>query len=133
MKKAAIALALLAGLVLTGCYSGSGEVRYVNRANSSETLTLNRARNVKTKVIYTFHGVSNGSYTLKTEKGTTRGTFSSDGDGIKFRPQDGEAQSVKINKDGSFDFAQGTWQVAPLVMEKSLKAVASTSNAGKAQ
>ena len=133
MKKAAIAFVLLVGLVLTGCNSGSGEVRYVNRANPSESLTLNRARNVKTKLIFTFHGVSNGSYTLKTEKGTSSGTFSSDGGAIKFRPQEGESQSVKINKDGSFDFAQGTWQAAPVVMEKSLKAVASTSTEGKAQ
>src|SRR4051812_32680504 len=89
-------LILLAGLILTGCNTGSGELRYVSKTNPSESLTLNRSRNVKTKLIYTFHGVATGSYTLKTDKGTLSGTYSSDSNGIKFRPQDGKAETSKI-------------------------------------
>ncbi len=124
-------LILVAGLFLAGCGS-PGEVRYINRANSTEVLTLNRARTVKTKLISTFHGVSNGTYTLKTEKGTFTGTYSSDSKGIKFRLEEGKSVTSKIKDDGSFDFADGTWQQAPVVMEKSLKALAS-STGGAAQ
>jgi len=119
-------LILVSGLILAGCHAGSGEVRYVNKTNSTEVLTFNRAKNVKTKLIYTFHGVSNGTYTLKTATGTSSGEFSGDGERIKFRPATGEGQTVKINADGSFDFANVTWKPTPQVIEKSLKAIASS-------
>jgi hypothetical protein len=124
MRKAALALIVLAGLILTGC-GGPGEVRYVNRTNPSETLTLNRSRTVKTKLISAVHGISTGAYTLKTAQGTSSGTFSTDNNGIKFRPQEGTPETVKFKDDGSFDYAQGTWEVA--VMKKELKSIASSS------
>jgi len=124
-------LVLLAGFLLAGC-GGPGEVRYVNRSNSAETLTLNRDRNVKTKLISTFHGVSMGSYRLKTENGTISGKFTSDHDGIRFKSEDGKTETVKPRDDGSFDFAKGTWAPAHPVKEKSLKAIATSSAAGSA-
>jgi hypothetical protein len=127
------ALIVLAGLTVTGCFAGPGETQYVNRTNSTEVLTLNRSRTVKTKLISTFHGTSTGTYTLKTEKGTLSGSFSSDRDGIKFRPQEGEPETVKIKSDGSFEYVHTTWQPVPVRMEKSLKAVASSSKPGAAQ
>ena len=129
MRRAIATLMVLAGLILAGCNGGSGEVRYVNKSNPSESLTFNRAKNVKTKLIYTFHGVSNGTYTLKTAKGTSSGSFSGDGERIKFRPETGQAETVKLNSDGSFDFDNVTWKPTPLVIEKGLKEVASSKTA----
>jgi hypothetical protein len=125
-------LILVAGLILAGCHGGSGEVRYVNKSNPSESLTFNRAKSVKTKLIYTFHGVSTGVYTLKTEKGTNSGSFSGDGERIKLWQDGSKADTVKINSDGSFDFANSTWTPVPEVSQKTLKALAS-SKEGAAQ
>jgi hypothetical protein len=102
-------LSLVAGIVLTGCHSSPGEVRFVNRADPTQTLTLNRDRKVMTKLISAVHDVSIGSYTLKTAQGTTTGGFTSDGKGIKFKPDEGKPETVKFNPDGSFDFAQVLW------------------------
>lgn len=125
-------LTILASLLMAGCHGDSGEVRYVNKSDSAESITFNRARTVKTKLIYTFHGTSSGTYTLKTAKGTTSGAFSGDGERIKFRPEAGGSETVKLNSDGSFDFAHVSWVPAPQVMEKGLKAIAS-SKEGAAQ
>jgi len=100
---------LLAGLVLTGCQTSPGEVRFVNRTDSTKTLTLSRDRKVMTKLISAVHDVSIGSYTLKTAEGTISGRFTSDGKGIKFTPEGGKSETVKFNSDGSFDFAQVSW------------------------
>jgi hypothetical protein len=102
-------LLLVSGFILTGCNSTPGEVRFVSRTNGTETLTLNRDRKVMTKLISAVHDVSIGSYTLKTTQGTTSGSFTSDGKGIKFKPDEGKAETVKFNSDGSFEFAQVTW------------------------
>jgi hypothetical protein len=115
-------LILAAGLFLAGCGS-PGEVRYVSRTGSAETLTLNRARTVKTKLMSTFHGVTIGSFTLKRDGATTSGTFVRDNDGIRFKSEDGRTQTVKPREDGSFDFAESTWAPVAVVKEKSLKAV----------
>jgi hypothetical protein len=103
--------------MLAGC-GGPGEVRYVNRTNPNETLTLNRHRNVKTKLIATVHGVSIGSYTLKTANEKTLGTFTRDSDGIKFKSQHGKAETVKFRSDGSFEYEQGTWEPTSVLKEK---------------
>ena len=106
----AVILVVFATLSLSGCH-GSSEAQYVNQKNPKETLTMKQATNVKTQIIRTFHGISNGSYTLKTETGTSSGTFAGDGASFKFRPEDGEAESVKIKSDGSFDYADRTWNI----------------------
>lgn len=124
-------LILLAGFLLAGC-GGPGEVRYVNRSNSTETLTLNRDRTVKTKLISTFHGVSIGSYAMKAANETTSGGFTRDSEGIKFRTEQGKAETVKFKADGSFEYANVTWEPAHVLKEKSLKAIATSSAAGSA-
>jgi len=35
-----------------------------------------------------------------------------DGKKLKFRPENGQAESVTLNSDGSFDYAHGTWELA---------------------
>lgn len=120
-------LILVAGLLLMSCNHGSGETRYVNKTNPAETLTLNGTTDVKEQLIYTFHGVSQGTYTLTTDKGTATGKFSSDSSGVKFRPENGKAETVKPRADGSFDYAQATWQLASSKKEMSLKSLASSS------
>jgi len=123
-------LIVIAGVVLGGCVNGIAEVRYVNRTNAKEVLTLKHSMTMKTQIIHTFHGISNGSYTLKTEAGATSGTFASDGGGFKFRSEDGKAETVKIKPDGSFDYAHGTWALATDT-GKELKAVASKEGAAQ--
>jgi hypothetical protein len=119
----ATTLILLAGFILTGCNSGAGEARFVNRTNSTETLTLNRDKKVMTKLISAVHDVSIGSYTLKTAQGTTSGRFTSDGKGIKFKPAEGQAENVKFNDDGSFEFAHVSWAPRTDVDGKALRVV----------
>ena len=105
------AILIVLTLSLSGCHGGSAEVRYANRKNPKEVLTLKTSMTVKTQLIHTFHGMSNGTYSLKTESGTTSGTFAENRGAYKFRSEDGKSETAKINDDGSFDYGQGTWEL----------------------
>ena len=117
-------LGTLAVGILSGCIKAPGEVRYVNKANSKETLTMKHTGGLKNVVIGGVHHVSSGDYTLTTEKGTTSGGFTVASTEFTFRPANGEKQTVKANSDGSFEFSHINWEpVSDAKVEKELAKV----------
>ena len=117
-------LLILTSVFLTGCHNGVTEKQYVSSANDHDRLTLTSVVTNKSRLIATFHGVTMGSFTIENDEGVlASGTFREDENGLRFETDD-ERLSVKVNSDGSFDYAKRTWREATglLKRNKELKA-----------
>ena len=122
-----IAVVFVACLVFaTGCQQATvTRQTLVNQEHPDQTLKLESQPSMHVALLGRFHGVDSvGSYTMTTDTGTIRGTYTyvskSKGDeGYIFHPENGARWEVTLSEDGAFTDGNGNlWQLKEVVLDQ---------------
>jgi len=99
---------------------------FVNQHHTDQILKLESQTSQHVTLLGRFHGVDSvGSYTMTTDTGTIRGTYtyvsSSKGErGYIFHPESGARWEVTLSEDGAFTDGNGDlWRLKEIVVDQS--------------